>query len=146
MLDFVAAHVDHAQMGFKVTDRLEQSFQENVLRRLDIRSETAGKQRNTVVKDDHNALRGENKDAHGLDFEQEIILGGIVLGIFQDHRRVIVFKLNTGRLVGVGGRQQRMFIHTVVIDEMVALRLIRQDIDFNLREPFRSLGDPSIDN
>ena len=143
MFQFIAAHVDDAQMTFKVTDRQQQCFHDNVLHGMNVVRDLAGKQRHILV-DDNNDSACENENAHGFDAEQKIVVSGIVFGIFQNERGMIVFKFNTWSFVGVYGGGDGMFVHLIVIDQFAAFGFIRHDINFDLNGTFIALNNSAV--
>ena len=59
-------------MGLEMADGLKQSFQQNILRRLDIRGEAAGEKRDAVIQNDYDPLRGKRKMPMDLTLKRKL--------------------------------------------------------------------------
>jgi len=77
-----------------------------------------------LVREHHHQPVFEKKYAHGDDLEEELVLAGIVLGLLEDHCRVGGLEFQAGKLVGVQGGIERVFVDEKLLDEEPPLLLI----------------------
>ncbi len=127
-----------------MADGLGQDAEQDVLLRVDFRGEFAGEKLGKLLVDDQHDAVGEEEDAHGFHAEEEVVVSRIVLRVLEDDGDVVVFELDTRRLVRVDGGRQRVRIDPQFVGQIGAFLPVGHHVDVDGDRACVGMGDAAV--
>ena len=95
-----------------------------------------------VGHDDHFFL--EQKNADGIDLEQQIDGGGIISGVFDNNERVIIVKIQPAEFIQIQTRMNIVFVEMMRRDKLVDFLCVRLGVKAQYRVFFGAFDNAII--
>jgi hypothetical protein len=140
LLELAGDPADPPEVVHEMGDRPVDDAEGDVQRRLHPRELPGVEGLDVLHPHDHEAV-GEEKEPVGPHLEEEVVLGGAVLGALEDDRDMVLLEVEAAQFVGIGSRVQSMLVDLEDLGDLPLLLPGRSGIDQDRRVLQRGMQD-----